>query len=441
MDLFEFKQNQDISEASSQQPLAEILRPKDISEILGQQKFLSEKSNFRKLIESNVLPSLILWGPPGCGKTTFAQSLSKKSNYEFIQLNAVSTGAKELREQGESAKLRRLQYQKRSILFVDEIHRLNKAQQDVLLPYVEKADLVLIGATTENPSFEINSALLSRCQLLVFEALQASDIKKLWDRALAKYQFHSSDILNTDAEEFLIATANGDARRFLNSVEQVFRSYELREQNKVLNWPLNKNSLIEILSTQVFYYNKNDAHYDSISAFIKSIRGSDADAALYYLARMIKGGEDPVFIARRLVILASEDVGNADPRALQIAVSAMQAVQLVGLPECGINLAQAVTYLSCAPKSNRSYAGYKLALAEVEDSGNLEIPKSLRNAPTQMMKNLDYGKDYAYAHSYPQSWVDMQFLPNELKTKKFYDISDMGYEKHMKQYMQQLKKK
>jgi putative ATPase len=409
-------------------PLAEKMRPVDLAEIIGQKKVLEQ---IQRYIKAQYLPNLILWGPPGTGKTTLAQLLSKVFDCEYISINAVQSGAKELREISESAKMRRVEQHRRTLLFVDEVHRFNKGQQDVLLPYIEKGDVTLIGATTENPSYELNKAILSRCRLIVFEKLTEDDLRQLAKRSLADKNF-----LDEESLQFLVNWSDGDARRMLIAVEEVTASVP------DLSVPLSKDILKNLLGNIVIGHDKSsDSHYDLISAMIKSIRGSQADAGLYYLARLLKGGEDPLFIARRLVILASEDVGNADPRAIQVAVSCMQAVEFVGLPEGGINLAQAVCYLSSAPKSNRSYMGLKNAQAFVEAHGAQPVPLHLRSANTKEMKALGYGKDYLYPHDFPKAWVEQNYLPDDVKLDEpFYQPAEIGFEKQIKEYLQWLKK-
>jgi putative ATPase len=320
---------------------------------------------------------------------------------------------------------------KKTILFVDEIHRLNRGQQDVLLPFMEKGDLILIGATTENPSYSLNSALLSRSRVLVFEPHTPSSLNKILVRALGKKAIEDRNLLVPEALEVLLSSAQGDARRLLTQVEILLRS---REENKITS-PFNTEQLKAILGSELLPYDRaGDNHYDTISAFIKSIRGSDANAGVYYLARMLEAGEDPVFIARRLVILASEDVGNADPRALQVAVAGLQAVELVGLPEAAINLSQVVTYLASAPKSNRSYLAIKKAQAEVRSSGALPIPKALRSAQTELAKSIGHGVDYLYSHDSPRGHSGQDYLPEKIKDQTFYEPSDRGFEKTIQQY-------
>lgn len=422
MDLFEAMAAPDDS-----QPLAERLRPKSLNDFVGQRHILDQKKSLlQALREKNFLPNLILWGPPGSGKTTFAKLLGQMAKAHFLQVNAIDTGAKELREIGLQAHRRRIEHSTKTLLFIDEIHRLNRSQQDVLLPFTEKGDFVLIGATTENPSFELNSALLSRSQVLVFERLGDEDLRRLLQRAANTRGQPLDKILTPTAQDLLIATADGDARKLLNLFEAVPPGVD----------PIEAEQLPSLISAKTLPYDKSgEGHYDTISAFIKSIRGSDPDAAIYYLARMIKGGEDPLFIARRLVISASEDIGNADPRALSIAVAAMQAVELVGLPEAGINLAQATTYLASAPKSNRSYAAYKKALAVVEETGSLPIPMHLRNAQTKFMREMGYGEGYKYAHDFPKGYVEQNHFPEELKVRKFYEPADHGFEKNIRNYL------
>lgn len=435
MDLFESAHH---SASVLSAPLAEILRPKKIEEMLGQPKVLGEKSPWLKLIDSGQIPSLILWGPPGTGKTTFALLLASKIDAEFFTVNAVEIGAKALRELGDQGRTRRLQYQRKTVVFIDEIHRLNKGQQDVLLPFVEKGEIILVGATTENPSYEINSALLSRCRLLVFERLSSEDLLKLATRAARAAGFGLSDLLSKDASELLLALADGDGRKLLNSMEILL---QLRSGSDASSdWPLPAERFSEVLEFRPLRYDKNsDQHFDTVSAFIKSVRGSDPDASLYYLARMLKGGEDPKFIARRLVILASEDIGNADPRALQVAISGFKAVEIIGLPEAAISLAQVTTYLASAPKSNRAYLGLKKAQELVEKTGALPIPLALRSAKTALMKGLGYGKDYRYSHEGIKGFVSQRFLPSELDEVRLYEPTDHGFEKNIRQYLEWLK--
>lgn len=417
-------------------PLAEKLRPESISQVLGQGKVLSQVQRY---IDSGFLPNLIFWGPPGTGKTSLAVALAKKFNAEFVSINAVESGAKTLKEIGEAAKNRRRELRQQTVLFVDEIHRFNKAQQDVLLPFIEKGDLVLIGATTENPSYELNRALLSRCRLLVFERHSDSSLRELINKAfeIEQTSLTSSQVFTPEGIHFLVSWSDGDARRILLALEEIFS--HVKKQESIA--PLTVEDLTNLLGqTPIGYDKQSDQHYDVISAFIKSIRGSDADAALYYLARMLKGGEDPTFIARRLVILASEDVGNADPRALQVAVSGAQAVEMIGLPEGAINLAQVVTYLASAPKSNRSYLALKKAQQFVEKSGTPPIALALRSSKTSEMKNLGYGVGYQYPHDFPKHWTEQNYWPQDIGAQKFYEPDEIGFEKQIAEYMRWLKK-
>lgn len=438
MDLFTFANH----DAPGTQPLAEALRPKRLEDMLGQAKLLGPRAPWRRILESGQIPSLILWGPPGTGKTTFALLLAQRVEADFIMVNAVETGAKALREIGEKGRISRLQQRRRTLVFVDEIHRLNKGQQDVLLPSVEKGDIILVGATTENPSYEINSALLSRCRILVFERLEIEDLRQLAQRACEARELQLAELVDPDSLSRLLEFADGDGRKLINLVE-ILISTRLATPTDAesVSWPLTPEHLSTILDAPAVRYDKTaDEHYDTVSAFIKSVRGSDPDAAVYYLARMIKGGEDPVFIARRLVILASEDVGNADPRALQVAISGLQAVELVGWPEAAISLAQVTTYLASAPKSNRSYMALRKAQDLVERTGSLPIPLALRSAKTAAMKGLGYGKGYKYSHDGEKGYLPQRFLPEDLGEVALYEPTDHGFEKNIAQYLSWLKK-
>lgn len=431
-DQFEFGQNMESIDSGFQlvQPLAEKLRPKEFKSYFGQEAALKKISVFLK---KKILPNLILWGPPGTGKTTLAHLIANELQTQKFFLNATDTSTKDLKKIGEAAHHYFLQNRRKIFVFLDEIHRFSRSQQDVLLPFLEKGTFHFVGATTENPGYELNSALLSRCQVLPLQPLLAKDLEHILDQAFVHHELQSQNVLTPESRELLLQSSLGDARLLLNQVERVITHYTDSEEKQILE----KEPLIQILGETLLPHDKDrDQHYDLISAFIKSIRGSDPNAGLYYLARMIKGGEDPLFIARRLIILASEDIGNADPRALSIAISTFQALEIIGMPEGRIPLAQCVTYLAAAPKSNRSYAGINSALDEVEKSGPLQVPLSLRSAQTHFAKNLGYGKDYKYSHEGPKGFIDQNFLPDEITKKRFYEPGDRGFEKTMKQYLE-----
>jgi len=409
-------------------PLAERLRPSRIEELIGQEHLVGDGAVLRRAIDSGMIPSMIFWGPPGVGKTTLANIIANQVKVGFHTLSAVSAGVKEVREVIQKAS--RLH---RTILFIDEIHRFNKSQQDALLGAVEKGIITLIGATTENPSFEVNAALLSRCQVYVLKPLTKDDLLRLLKMAIEKDSKLSK--LNIDVKETnaLMQLSGGDARKLLNIFELVVDS--MHETNKVIEDAI----VMEIAQQKVALYDKSgEQHYDIISAFIKSIRGSDPNAALYYLARMIEGGEDVKFIARRLVISASEDIGNANPTALVIATNCFQAVNLIGYPESRIILSQCTTYLACSPKSNAAYTAIKNAQELVKSTGDLSIPLHLRNAPTKLMKDQNYGKGYKYSHDFPANFIDQEFLPNEISGTKLYDPGNNARENEMRKRMQAL---
>jgi putative ATPase len=431
MDLFESDQAKEQSAAA---PLAERMRPRSLDEFVGQKHLLGPGRILTEMVESGQLRSLVLWGPPGSGKTTLAQILASKTGARCVHFSAVSSGVKDLKKIiDEAERLGRMG--KKTVLFVDEIHHFNKSQQDNFLPYVERGTIVLIGATTENPSFEVISPLLSRTQVLVLKTLSTEEIGAIVDRALQNNNrgLGIFDLnISPDARDFLIEQSQGDCRVALNALETAATLMHNAKAKEI-----GLTQLQEALQRNPLRYDKSgEEHYNVISAFIKSLRGSDPDAALYWMMRMIEAGEDPLFIARRMVIFAAEDIGNADPTALQIAVAAKDAFHFIGLPEGRIPLAQAVTYLATAPKSNASYLAMLAAMEDVERHGALPVPLHLRNAPTRLMKKLGYGKDYQYAHNFPDHVIDQQHLPNELKTHKYYVPSDSGYEKQIKERLE-----
>lgn len=412
------------------------MRPRTISEYLGQDHILGEGKLLRRLIETDRLTSLIFWGPPGSGKTTLARIIANATKSHFIFFSAIMSGIKEIREVVKEAE-DTLKYRgKRTILFVDEIHRFNKSQQDAFLPYVERGTFTMIGATTENPSFEVIAPLLSRCKVLVLNPLSETEVVSILEHALSDAERGLGELQLSASEEalsFMAEQAGGDARVALNTLETAARLAN--------SGSLTLESAREAVQKKPLLYDKGgEEHYNVISAFIKSMRGSDPDAALYWLARMLESGEDPIFILRRMVVFASEDVGNADPRGLQLAVSALQAFQLVGMPEGRIILGQAVSYLATAPKSNASYRGIDQALAEVRKSGALPVPMQVRNAPTSLMKNLGYGKGYLYPHDLPEGEATQGYLPERIAGMRFYEPKGSGYEKSIKERMEWLKR-
>ncbi|MDA1120214.1 MAG: replication-associated recombination protein A [Bacteroidetes bacterium] len=387
------------------------MRPSSIDDLIGQEHLIGNNGVLRKAILNKTIPSMILWGPPGVGKTTIANIIANEVKMPFHTLSAISAGVKDVREVIDKAKRGN-----KTILFIDEIHRFNKSQQDALLGAVEKGVITLIGATTENPSFEVNSALLSRCQVYVLNPLTEDHLKSLLKNAITSDDLLRKRKIVIKEDKALLNLAGGDARRLLNILELAVDA--ITEEDVTIT----NDHITEIAQRKtVLYDKKGDMHYDIISAFIKSIRGSDPNAAVYYLARMIEGGEEVKFIARRLVILASEDIGNANPTALVLATNAFQAVNLIGYPEAEIILAQCVTYLAVSPKSNASYKAIKTAKSKVIETGDLQVPMHIRNAPTKMMKNQGYGKGYEYAHDYAGNFVNIEFLPDQLSGIKFYD--------------------
>ncbi len=410
-----------------QVPLAERIRPQSLDELMGQEHLVGKGSILRTAIEHGKVHSMIFWGPPGTGKTTIANIIANTLQVPFFQLSAISAGVKDVREIIEQAKTRA-----GSVLFIDEIHRFNKGQQDALLGAVEKGIITLIGATTENPSFEVNSALLSRCQVYVLKPLSENDLTWLLQTAINKDEFLSKKKIELKETSALITISGGDGRKLLNLLEIVCDA----SGNDVA---ITDNYVMEIAQKKIALYDKSgEQHYDIISAFIKSIRGSDPNATVYWLARMIEGGEDVKFIARRLVILASEDIGNANPTALVMANATFDAVNKIGYPEARIILSQCAVYLASSPKSNASYAAIDAALSAVRNKGDLSVPLHIRNAPTKLMKNLDYGKNYEYSHSYENSFTPQEYLPKEISGTKFYEPGKNAREEELRKFLRSL---
>ncbi len=401
------------------QPLAERLRPRTLDDYIGQQHLVGKGKVLRKMIESGTLSSFILWGPPGVGKTTLAMIIAAGLNRPFHALSAVNSGVKDVREVIQKAESQRFFNTPNPILFIDEIHRFSKAQQDSLLAAVEKGTVTLIGATTENPSFEVISPLLSRCQVYVLKAQEKADLEALIDRAVAQDVCLKEKNITIREKDALISFSGGDARKLLNILELVVNAQtgdEIIIDNDTVRKELQENPLM--------YDKDGEQHYDIVSAMIKSIRGSDPDAALYYMARMLEGGEDPKFIARRLLISASEDIGLANPNAMLLANACFDTIHKIGMPEARIPLSECVIYLATSPKSNSAYLAIDNAIAAVKRTGNLPVPLNLRNAPTKLMKELNYGKGYQYPHDYPGHFVETEYLPEELKQSLFYQPQD-----------------
>lgn len=414
-----------------QTPLAERLRPKTLEDYIGQGQIVGDDGPLRLAMRAGSLPSLIFWGPPGVGKTTLAQILADELERPMFTLSAVSSGVKDVREVIERASRKDLLTQDKPILFIDEIHRFSKSQQDSLLGAVEKGTVTLIGATTENPSFEVIPALLSRCQVYVLEAFGVQELESLLDRALKEDEWLRGQKVKVKEKKALFQLSGGDGRKLLNTLELVVQS--VGEKASITD-----EDVMKVVKTRMARYDKTgEQHYDIISAFIKSMRGSDPNAAVYWLARMIEGGEDPLFIARRMLILASEDIGNANPTALVIANNCYQAVHAIGYPECRIILSQAAVYLATSPKSNASYQAINEAVAKVRETGDLSVPLHIRNAPTKLMKELGYGKDYKYAHSYDGNFIDQEFLPEEIANTKFYEPGNNKREASIREFLKQ----
>ena len=437
MDLFDYMREQNMEKEA---PLASRLRPTTLEEVVGQQHIIGKDKLLYRAIKADKLSSVIFYGPPGTGKTTLAKVIANTTSAEFTQINATTAGKKDMEEVIAKAKEMQGMYRKKTILFVDEIHRFNKGQQDYLLPFVEDGTVTLIGATTENPYFEVNGALISRSIIFELKPLDKEDIKTLLHRALEDMEkgmgaYHA--VADEDALEFLADVSNGDARSALNAIELGILTTE-RSADGLIHITLDVAS--ECIQKRVIKYDKNgDSHYDNISAFIKSMRGSDPDAAVYYLAKMLYAGEDVTFIARRIMICASEDVGNADPNALTVAVSAAQAVERLGMPEARIVLAQAVTYVASAPKSNAAYLAVDKALSVVRESRTAPVPTYLCDAHYKGAAKLGRGLGYKYAHDYPNHYVEQQYLPDAYKDMKFYEPTENGYEQTIREYFKKIK--
>ena len=436
MDLFDYMREQNME---SEAPLASRLRPTRLDEVVGQQHIIGKDKLLYRAIKADKLSSIIFYGPPGTGKTTLAKVIAHTTSAEFMQINATSSGKKDMEDVVAKAKDNQGMFGRKTILFVDEIHRFNKGQQDYLLPFVEDGTIILIGATTENPYFEVNGALLSRSVIFELKKLSKDDIKTLIMRAVTDVKKGMGSYkaeIDDDALEFLADVSNGDARAALTAVELGVLTTE-RSEDGIIHITIDVAS--ECIQKRVISYDKKgDNHYDTISAFIKSMRGSDPDAAVYYLARMLYAGEDVKFIARRIMILASEDIGNADPNALVVATAAAQAVERIGMPESQIILSQAVTYMACAPKSNAAYGAIGKAMGVVQSTKTPPVPTHLQDAHYGSAQKLGHGVGYRYAHDYPNHYVKQQYLPDGLTDQVFYEPGDLGYEAQMKAHMRKL---
>ena len=420
------------------QPLASRLRPQSLDEFAGQTHLIGPGKVLRRLIEGDMVSSMIFWGPPGVGKTTLARIIANRTKSAFIDFSAVTSGIKEIRTVMQQAEDNR-RFGERTIVFVDEIHRFNKAQQDAFLPFVEKGSIILIGATTENPSFEVNSALLSRCKVFVLQALKTEELVSLLRRALTDERGFGGQVVHMSDEllEAIAVFANGDARTALSTLEMVVLNGDVQEDGSTL---VTEETVLQCTSKRSLLYDKKgDGHYDLISALHKSMRNSDPDAAIYWMSRMLEGGEDPLYIARRVTRFASEDIGMADPRALEIAVAAYQACHFIGMPECSVHLTQAVVYMSLAPKSNALYVAYESAKKDAANQLAEPVPLQIRNAPTTLMKQLNYGKGYQYAHDTQEKLTAMECLPDSLRGKEYYRPTDEGLEGRYKQRLDEIK--
>lgn len=438
MDLFEYQQKNTLKKES---PLASRLRPKTLDDFVGQEKIVGKGTLLYRAIMADKLSSVIFYGPPGTGKTTLAKIIAGSTKSEFVQINATTAGKKDITDAVNRAKDIYAMYRRRTILFIDEIHRFNKGQQDALLPFVEDGTIILIGATTENPYFEVNKALLSRSVIFELKPLAPSDIEKIIKRALSDKENGMGGYnatIDDAALRFICDISNGDARVALNAIELAVLTTE-RSENGIIHITLDVAQ--QCVQKRAINYDKDgDNHYDTISAFIKSMRGSDPDAAIYYLAKMLYAGEDPKFIARRIVICASEDVGNADPQAIVVAVAAAHALDFIGMPEARINLAQAAAYVACAPKSNSSVMAIDSAMSDVAHIKVSGVPNHLRDSHYPGAAELGHGKGYKYAHDFPNNYVEQQYLPDELIGKKYYVLSDNGYENEIKKWFKKINK-
>lgn len=435
MDLFG---NEELKDEKRYEPLSERMRPADLSQFSGQEHLVGEGRPIRVMIEKDRLSNMILWGPPGVGKTTLALLLAGQSGSDFIQLSAVSSGVKDVRAALDRAKMNLARSGRKTILFVDEIHRFNKAQQDSLLHSSEKGTIILIGATTENPSFEVISPLLSRSRVFVMNELTAAELRSILDKALKKDKILGKFEIEIEDIDLAVMLSGGDARKLLNAVELAVNLSSKEGETKVF---LTAKDIKEAFQANYVKYDKNrEEHYNIISAFIKSVRGSDPDAALYWMARMLEGGEPPEFIARRMIVLASEDIGNADPYALTMAVSAFTAIRYIGMPEGRIPLAQSAVYLASCPKSNSAYLGISAAMQDATALPPFPVPVHLRNAPTGLMKELGYGSEYEYSHDFPGHVSSQQYLPSELQGKVYYNPGELGKEKEISEYLDKVRK-
>lgn len=420
------------------EPLAARMRPRTLDEFVGQQHLVGKGKILSRLIDSDKVTSMIFWGPPGVGKTTLAQIIANKTKANFITFSAVTSGIKEIRSVMQQAD-RYTRFGEKTIVFIDEIHRFNKAQQDAFLPFVEKGSITLIGATTENPSFEVNGALLSRCKVFVLKALKTADIEELLRRALRDNRGYGSEKIeiNDDMIHMIAEFANGDARSSLTTLEMVILNGDIKDDGRTV---ITMESLEQCISKKSLLYDKNgEEHYNIISALHKSMRNSDADAAVYWLARMLEAGEDPLYVARRVTRFASEDVGLADPRALEVAIAAYQACHFIGMPECSVHLTEAVIYMALAPKSNAMEVAYFSARNDAEEHMAEPVPMNIRNAPTSLMKDLGYGKGYKYAHDYEDKMTSMQCLPDSLVGREYYKPTEQGLESRFKERLNQIK--